>query len=89
MKEVLVECVDCNWQGNESELEDTADDLEGAHYCPRCGGADIQEIEENVYPDEKEDIVMMCQICGLMPTEEELESGICVECGSTQFVEDN
>lgn len=90
MKGVLVGCVDCNWQGDRLEFEDTVDDLGNKGHCPRCGNIDVREIEKEeidyIWPDDEN--VMMCEKCGLIPTEEELEEGVCVECGNTRFIED-
>jgi len=131
MKGILVECLDCKWQGDGSELEGVPDDLDNASYCPKCGSPEIIEIDDeedldldrndyddyNDYDDEldddpeyldedddrsirkyddddetdyddddEEEVTMVCQNCGFIPTEEEIEEGVCAECGSTRFI---
>lgn len=97
MRGMLVECVDCNWQGEKLELEETADGIGGSSSCPRCGNADMREIEKEEIDyigsedddDDDESRVMICEQCGLIPTEDELEKGVCIGCGSARFVEDH
>ena len=48
MMDENVECLDCGWQGYDTELVSKTDDANDKKfiYCPSCGSDDIQDIDD-------------------------------------------
>jgi len=47
-EEPEMQCNECGWQGDSSELVSKTDDLKDRdfNYCPDCGSDDIEDCEE-------------------------------------------
>ncbi len=41
-------CENCDWQGEADELVSKTDDIMDFSYCPKCGGSDFDEEEEEI-----------------------------------------